>query len=196
VPAINWADVTGALKDSNETVGCVLLNDCKNGHSLDNSTLRLTLLRSSYYPDPLPEMGEHTMRMALAPHNGKLSIDKMIKLGTIFNQPLQVINTDIHKGRFPAKTGDFVSVSPENTLVTGLKKSENGAGMIFRLLETAGKDTSATIVLDKSVFGNIRKAVQTDLLERPIKSDVKKTQNSFTVNIPANGITTVMVNFN
>ncbi|MCX5635309.1 MAG: glycosyl hydrolase-related protein, partial [Planctomycetota bacterium] len=196
VPAINWADVTGSVKDSNEAAGCLLLNDCKNGHSLDGSTLSLTLLRSSYMPDPLPEMGEHTMRMALVPHNGKISIDKMIRLGTIFNHPLQVINTDIHKGRFPAKTGDLVSVSAENVLIAALKKSEDGSGIILRLLETAGKDTSAIVVLDKSVFGNIEQAVQTDLLERPLTASVEMTLNSFTVNIPANGIATVKVNFN
>ena len=194
VPAINWADVTGLLNDSNDIAGCLLLNDCKNGHSVDNSTLRLTLLRSSYSPDPLPEAGEHTMHLALLPHSGTLSPAAMTKFGMVFNQALQVINTDVHKGKFPPQSGDLVSVSAENIVVADLKRSEDGSSLIMRFFEAAGKDTLVEITPDPVYFGSILQARQTDLLERPFSSDITVKKNSFSVNMSAYGITTVMLN--
>jgi len=64
-PALRYADAFGTI--AGRPAGLLLLNDGKHGHSLDGSTLALTLLRSSYEPDPLPEIGTHSMRMALVP---------------------------------------------------------------------------------------------------------------------------------
>ncbi|MBE3070774.1 MAG: hypothetical protein IMZ66_11125, partial [Planctomycetes bacterium] len=89
VPALRWADVTGRTTDG-KAAGCALLNDSKYGHSLDGSTLRLTLIRSSYDPDPLPEIGDHTIRMGLVPHGKDLAAADLVRLGAGLNHPLLV----------------------------------------------------------------------------------------------------------
>ena len=66
VPALQWAQVTGT--SGNKVVGCLVANDCKYGHSLKDSTLRVTLVRSSYDPDPLPEIGPHEMTPVEGPY--------------------------------------------------------------------------------------------------------------------------------
>jgi alpha-mannosidase len=80
VPALRYADAFGRVQG--RPAGLLLLNDGKHGHSLEGSTLALTLLRSSYEPDPLPEIGTHSIRVALVPHGGTLTVADMTRLGT------------------------------------------------------------------------------------------------------------------
>src|SRR4030042_2456177 len=37
VPALRWANVNGTHSDNKKNVGCLLINDCNYGHSLDNN---------------------------------------------------------------------------------------------------------------------------------------------------------------
>lgn len=196
VPALRWADITGKLSGSNATAGCALLNDCKYGYSLDGSTLRVTLIRSSYDPDPLPEMGEHEMRLALVPHGKKLRTDELIRLGSGFNLPLLTISTDIHRGDLPAISGDVVTSKPPNVLVTAIKKAEDEDAVIVRLLETAGKDTTVNIMLDARFMGKVAETVEVDLIERPIaESTARAVNGGISVKVPAAGIASVKVTF-
>ncbi|MFQ6096557.1 MAG: glycoside hydrolase family 38 C-terminal domain-containing protein, partial [Armatimonadota bacterium] len=55
VPALRWAQVRGRIGDAR--AGALLLNDCKNGHSLTDNVLRIGLIRGTYDPDPMPEIG-------------------------------------------------------------------------------------------------------------------------------------------
>jgi alpha-mannosidase len=96
VPALQWAQVAG------REGGCLLLNDCKHGHSLTGSTLRLNLIRASYDPDILPEIGAHEVHLALQPLAGALPVAEAMHLGQEFNHPLRVIGTDAHPGTWPA----------------------------------------------------------------------------------------------
>lgn len=60
VPAHLWVDVA-------ETgYGAALLNDCKYGHEVVESMLRLTLLKGSISPDPTADMEEHFYLCALS----------------------------------------------------------------------------------------------------------------------------------
>lgn len=45
--------------------GVALLNDCKYGHSVRDSTMRLSLLRAPKEPDDECDMGLHTFRYAV-----------------------------------------------------------------------------------------------------------------------------------
>jgi alpha-mannosidase len=195
VPALRWATVYGRC-GPRAAAACSVLNDCKHGHSLDGSTLRVSLLRSSYSPDPLPEMGRHEMRLALVPHGGKPSPAALIGLGAQFNQPLQAVATDAHQGALPPTSGPLVAVTPKEIVLTAIKRAEDDGALIVRLLETAGKDTAATVALDAAIFGKVREAVEVDLLERPVASSgAKLAEDGFRVRLPARGIATVRVAF-
>ncbi len=191
VPAIRWAAVTGLA--GKRRAGCMLINDSKHGHSLDGNTLRLTLIRSTYEPDILPEIGQHRIRLALSPFAGELPVPDAIRLGATLNQPLRAVGTDVRKGGLP-RTGQFLSVEPANIVFCALKKAENEDALVLRVFEAAGKAATARITVDEGLLGKVLSAAETDLLERPLAdSKLKARRNVVSLPVPAHGIGTVLV---
>ena len=191
VPALQWAMVQGFI--GKRAAGCLLVNDSKYGHSLDGSTLRLTLIRSACDPDPLPEIGRHEVHLALMPFAGNLATADAIRLGNDLNHPLRIVGTDIHPGDLPPEAG-FASVSPSNAILCGLKKAEEEEGVVLRLFESEGRRTTARIRLNREMLGRVASVVETDLLERPVpKSTARVTADGIRVALSKRGIATVLV---
>lgn len=161
VPALQW------VKVSDGTAGVLLVNDCKYGFALDGSTLRTSLIRSSFEPDANPELGEHEIHLGLLPFSGGFSDAQATRFGRDFNHRLKIIGTDPHPGRLP-QTGSFIRLLTDDVVVSGLKKAEDGEALIIRLYETAGKAKTVKIVFDRSM-GEIAEAEEVDLMERPVK---------------------------
>ena len=61
VPVHRWVDLT----DNSGEYGVSLLNDCKYGCDTGTDYLRLTLLRSSSWPDPVADRGYHEFTYAI-----------------------------------------------------------------------------------------------------------------------------------
>jgi alpha-mannosidase len=193
VPALRWADAFGMVHG--QAAGLLLLNDGKHGHSLESSTLGLTLLRSSYEPDPLPEIGAHSIRMALVPHGAALSVAEMTRLGVAFNHPLQVVAADLHPGRLQPAGSALASVSPADVVVGAVKRAEGDGSIVFRLLETAGRASTARLEL-APLLGAPTAAQEIDLLERPVpKGTGRLASGTVSVDVPAHGVTSVRVRF-
>jgi alpha-mannosidase len=193
VPSQQWAQVIG--KAGNRTAGCLLANDCKYGHSLDGSTLRLTLIRSSYDPDILPEIGQHEMRLAIRPFAGDLSVAEAIKEGVVLNRPIRAVGTGVHVGDLPAN-GQLVEILPAAVIVSGLKKAEEGNGLVLRLFNPTDRAVAAKLKLNSSLLPKPSKAVESDLMERPMaKSAARLAGNTVSVNVPGRGIVSVRVEF-
>ena len=196
VPALRWADVTGTAAAGKAAAGCTLLNDCKYGHSLDGSTLRLTLIRSSYDPDPLPEIGDHTVRMALVPHGKAPAAGTLVRQGAAFNHPLLVVATDVHGGRLPSQAAAISAEVAANVVISSVRKAEDDEALIFHLYETDGRKTVAKVALNSAILGRPTDAVEVDLLERPLaESSAKVAGGGFAVTVPARGIAAVKVAF-
>jgi len=196
VPGLRWANVSGEIPGTKTRGNLLLLNDCKYGHSLDGSTLGLTLLRSSYSPDPLPEFGHHSMRMAVVPIVGEIDPSDMVRFGASFNHPMQIIYTDAHQGSLPAKVEHLVLCEPKNIIISGFKKAEEGEGLILRIFETDGKKSRAVVKLNLSLLGEIESVEEVDLLERPLSSSAARaTASGFEVDVPAFGIASVWIKF-
>ncbi len=194
VVALRWANVNGVMSDNQQNAGCLLLNDCKYGHALDNNVLKVTLIRSSFYPDPYPEMGTHTMRFALVPHLQEITTKDFVRFASGFSHSFTVVNTDIHDGKLASTTENLVSVEPDNVILTSIKKAEKDDNLVIRLYETEGNAVSAQISLNSEVFGKIKKVTEADLLERYVSGSVKlNTDHSFSLDVPAYGITSVKV---
>jgi alpha-mannosidase len=213
VPTLRWADVAGTAAKSEKAagaagprarLGCALLNDCRSGQSLTGAMLRVTLVRSTFAPDPLPEIGEHVSNFAVVPHSGAMEVADLVRLGAAFNLPMQVVATTVHAGRLAPAGQAVASAGPANIVLAGVKKAEPVAddaaattpatALIFRFQETAGRDTVAKVQLDPALFGSPREAVETDLLERPLaESSAKLSGGNLTVRVPAYGIATVKV---
>jgi alpha-mannosidase len=194
VPALRWADVTGTSGGMEEPVGCAILNDCKYGHSLEGSTLRVTLIRSSYDPDPLPEIGEQEIRLAIVPHARSMSPAELTRLAAAWNHPLQAVSTGVHEGTLPADGKPAVCVKQDNVILAAVKKAEDDDALIFRLQEADGKDTLATVELNENLLGRVVSVEEVDLLERPAQTNTAgKAGNGFRVKLPAFGIASVKV---
>lgn len=192
VPALRWAQVSGRTAADREAT-LLLANDCKYGHSLDERILRLTLIRSSYDPDILPEIGQHEVSMTLRPAAGVLSVDAAIREGQTLNHPLRVIGTDVHAGPL-RRTGQFMRIMPAAVSLGALKQAESGDGFIVRLYNPGDQDVEARLELDEDLLGAVRQAVEVDLLERPVeKRTLAVSGNRVVVPIPAHGIATVMI---
>lgn len=191
VPALKWVDLTGERMDGNGVAGVTLLNDCKYGHNVTESEIRLTLIRSSYDPDPLPELGEHNVRFALVPHGDDWKSYDAARAGYEFNHQIEAVGTDVHQGELPKEKG-FVLVKTPNVLLSGIKKAEDGDELILRFYETEGESVEAEVRLDSSLFKPGSSAVETDILERPLSNSAAKLEGDILkVSLPAFGIATV-----
>jgi len=160
VEAIRWAD----LGDGKH--GLSVLNQTKYGYDAVGNTLRLTLLRSPKWPDPDADMGHHHFHYALYPHAGTWKDALTVRHGYEYNYPLTAVVTTAHAGSLPA-SHSFASVAPENVVLTAVKKAEddrNGVGgLIFRVYEWAGKETTAEFHVPPGATG----ATVTNLMETP-----------------------------
>ena len=136
VPAMRWADLGDGAH------GMSLLNQTKYGYDAVGNMLRLTLLRSPTWPDPEADQGHHHFHYALYPHAGTWKDALTVRHGWEYDYPLTAVVTTAHAGDLPAEHS-FASVTPENVVLTAVKKAEDENGLIFRVYEWAGKDATA-----------------------------------------------------
>ena len=191
LPALQWAILRGKVRG--KSAGLLLINDCKHGHSVCGDTLRLTLIRSSYDPDPLPEVGQHSVRLAVSPVVGEMPTADAIRRGNAFNHPLRVVSTDVHKGAL-ARQGAPLTITPSSLIITAMKKAEDEDALILRLFETAGRKTRAEIKLSEKFLGKCAAAMEVDLQEKPLQhSTARVAGGCVTVDVPAYGLTSLLL---
>jgi alpha-mannosidase len=193
VPAQKWADLTGTYTQTVQRCGATVLNDTKYSYNVDGNTMRLTLLRSSYDPDPLPELGSHVIRFAVQPHDGTWTPSASTRAGYEFNNPFDVVGTDVHQGSLAASAG-FAEILTPNIMLSGMKKAEDSDTLIVRLYEMNGQATRAQVRLSDKLCGASAPAVQTDLMEQPISVQSARMQDGvLSVDLPAFGLVTVKI---
>src|SRR6201984_1878892 len=99
------------------------------------------MLRSPTWPDPEADRGHQHFKFALYPHAGTWKDAMTVRHGFEYNYPLTAVVTTPHKGSLPVEHS-FASVTPENVVLTAVKKAEDAKGLIFRVYEWAGKDAT------------------------------------------------------
>jgi alpha-mannosidase len=113
--------------------------------------------------------------------------------GRKLNHPVKAVSTDSHKGGLP-KIESFLGIRPSNVIVSGIKKAEGTRGLVVRLYETDGKNARAEIDLNTKLMSVAKSVEETDLLERPTKTNSAKfAKGKISVNVPAFGIATVLI---
>ncbi|WP_277405999.1 glycoside hydrolase family 38 C-terminal domain-containing protein [Lacrimispora xylanisolvens] len=137
VCAHKWADVSEA------GYGAAVLNDCKYGYDVQDSVIRLTLLKSGIFPNPDADQGEHTFTYSLLPHKGDFRTGRVIQEAYDLNCPL--ISTEI-KGD-GVLSCSFLEIENENILADTVKCSEDGDGLIVRFYESYGMRTNTHVSL-------------------------------------------------
>ncbi|MBD1881749.1 alpha-mannosidase [Coleofasciculus sp. FACHB-T130] len=161
VPALHWADL------SENDYGISLLNDCKYGYDAQPSQLRLTLLRSSTWPDPEADRGWHQFTYALYPHQGSWQSAHTVRRGYELNLPLQVMllpSVGEQNSSLPP-VGQLLDLQAENLILIALKQSEDSLQQwILRCYECHGEEAQMQLNSDL----DLAIAHPVDLLERPI----------------------------
>jgi len=189
VPAMRWADLSGAGADG-KVHGLSLLNQDKYGYDAVGNVLRLTLLRSPTWPDPDADQGHHHFHYALYPHAGTWKDALTVRHGWEYDYPLQAVVTTAHAGSLPAEHS-FASVSPENVVLTAVKKAEDANGLIFRVYEWAGKETTAEFHVPPGATG----ATVTNLMEQPEGDPLKVEGDVVKVPVHPYEIVTIRVDY-
>jgi alpha-mannosidase len=184
VPAMRWAD----LGDGKH--GLSVINNSKYGYDAAGNVLRLTLLRSAKWPDPDADMGHHHFHYALYPHAGTWKDALTVRHGYEYNYPLSAVVTTAHAGSLPAEHS-FVSVSPENVVLTAVKKAEDAKGLIFRVYEWAGKGSTVEFHVPTGATG----ATVTNMMETPEGSPLAMTGDVVKAQIKPYEILTIRVDY-
>jgi alpha-mannosidase len=152
VCAQRWADL------GDETYGVALLNDCKYGHDIHGSVMRLSLLRGPTHPDPSADRGWHRFTYALMPHPGDFRQAGVIEAAEDLNAPLRVVRS----GLPPGHRRSLVEVDTPEVVVETIKRSEDSDAVIIRLYEAWGGSCKVRL---RTTFPASR-AFLCDLLER------------------------------
>ncbi len=193
MPAQRWVELSGVHSESGEPAGVVLVNDRVYAHSVCDNILGVTLLRSSYDPDPLPELGHHVFRFGLVPFGKDWTPALSARAGYDFNLPFNVVSTDVHDGDLPVSQS-FAEVLTPGVMLSGLKKAEDSDALVIRLVELEGKAVTAEVHLSGVLARPNSPAVETDILEQALpNSTARMNGDVLSVQIPPYGIATVKV---
>ena len=163
VPALRWADLT----DIDNDYGVSLLNDCKYGYDSKPNQLRLTLLRSSKWPDSQADRGKHQFTYALYSHKGNWKSGRTVHRGYELNLPLQVFLSQSDGSRISTEllspVGKLLDLQAPNLILMALKPAEiSSLGWILRCYECHGELAKLSLNSDLE----LAIADQVNLLER------------------------------
>jgi alpha-mannosidase len=189
VAAMRWADLSGPGGDGKQH-GLSILNNSKYAYDAAGNVLRLTLLRSPKWPDPDADMGHHHFHYALYPHAGTWKDALTVRHGYEYNYPLTAVVTTAHSGTLPAEHS-FASVSPENVVLTAVKKAEDADGLIFRVYEWAGKQSTVEFHVPPGATG----ATVTNMMEAPEGAPLAVTGDVVKAPIKPYEILTIRVSY-
>jgi alpha-mannosidase len=172
LPMHRWVDLT----DNSGEYGVSLLNDCKYGFDAGTNFLRLTLLRSSKWPDPNADRGYHEFTYAIYPHSGTWQAAQTVREGLELNSPLQVVQLapqpkiDVTRDLAPAHS--FIDLHAENLVLMAFKPSETiDQSWVLRCYECQG--TEGTIELTGDLGLQIDRSI--NLLEETRSPAVDST---------------------
>ena len=94
--------------------GVSLLNDCKYGHSVKDSNMALTLIKSGIEPNPVTDQEEHDFTYALYPHAEGWRAAGTVAEAYKLNQPLLA---NIHAGNNGQDSYSFACVNAGNVIL-------------------------------------------------------------------------------
>ena len=163
--------------------GVSLLNDCKYGHSVNDGTIGLTLLKSGVEPNPNADVEIHEFTYSLLPHAESWQEAGTVQEAYKLNMPAYAVN-----GGETGKAASFASVNKRNVILETVKAAENGDGTVLRLYECENARTKVTVKVPE----NTQAAYLTNLLEE-VESELPVENGSVTFTIKPYEIVTVLL---
>lgn len=160
-----------------------MLNDCKYGHSVKDSNMALTLIKSGTEPNPVADQEEHDFTYAIYPHaegwRAAGTVDEAYKL----NQPLTAVT-----GTQDGECFSYASVAHDNVVIETIKQAEDGDGVVIRMYESENAYTKTKLTVDAP----FEKAYICDLLEE-IESEAPVSGDSIDVVLKPYEVVTVLL---
>ena len=123
--------------------GVSLLNDCKYGHSVKDSNMALTLIKSGIEPNPVADQEEHVFTYAIYPHAQGWREAGTVEEAYKLNQPLLA--------QAGAKAGaeySFVSADRGNVIIETIKRAEDREGTVIRMYESENSLTRTKLTVN------------------------------------------------
>ncbi|KAH0420231.1 glycosyl hydrolase family 38 domain-containing protein [Colletotrichum camelliae] len=167
--------------------GVSILNDSKYGFATVGDTMRLSLLRSAKAPDDQADMGKHTIRWAILPHQGPLGPDT-VRAAFNFNNPLKLMWMSSNS---PLREFPIVLDGDKNLVLDTIKRGEDdedvsngdlpvrsGKSVIVRIYESLGGHGRATV----QTSWMLQSVHKTNLLEDD-EADVPLVDGKFEVDL-------------
>jgi alpha-mannosidase len=142
--------------------GVALLTDAIYGHSVEHSTVGLSLLKSGSWPDPQADRGAHRLRYALLPHGGSWQDAAVPRAALDLAVPLRAVQ--IRTGATGPGRASLLEVCGEHVVAETVKAAWDGDGVIVRLYEAHNRRGPVTLTLDRPLTG----AALTDLAENDL----------------------------
>jgi len=184
VPALRWAD----LGDGKH--GFSLINETKYGYDAKANLLRLSLLRSPKSPDPEADQGHHHFSYSLYPHAGDWKQALTVRRGYEFNYKLEGFQVQAHAGRLGPEHS-YVNLGSDNVVLTALKKTEDGDGLLLRFYEWAGQAGNVVVNVPEGAVS----ARQTNLMEEAYGNDLTIQNGKLAVPVHPFEIVSVRVSY-
>ncbi len=188
---LNWFDVSNGVR------GITFMNKGLPAVEIVKDSVYITLLRSVGRlfaerlaiptPDAL-ELKSHTFEYAVQLHDGDWRQAEMYKKALEFRHSPIAIQAD-SSGELPSEFC-FIEISPNNLILSALKKAEDSDEAILRFFETKGEATLARV----EVFREIKRVALVDLLEREDK-EIPFTGREFILQVNPFEIVTLKLTF-
>lgn len=138
VPGNSWG---AAIAPQAGAPALQLITEGNYGFRGDQNALALTLIRSSYDPDPYPESGIHKINFAI--HVAGAANHELVTAAADYTRPLDVFSG----AGAQAQRRSFITLESDALAWSALKAPEDGAAdtFILRFYEVEGRTANATI---------------------------------------------------
>jgi len=163
-----WADL------SEHGFGVSILNDCKYGFATVGNVMRLSLIRAPKAPDAHADMGRHTFRYAILPHQGVVG-ETTVRTAAEFNNPVHTGYVASQQASIANSLLSTLTLSGSPSIIldhikrgeddedvsTGGLPTRKGQSLILRFYDSLGGKANTTIATELPV----KKAFKINLLE-------------------------------
>lgn len=178
---------------SEHNYGVSILNDSKYGFATAGKTMRLSLLRAPKAPDEHADMGQHSIRWAIFPHNGALS-SVTVKAAYAFNNPLKLLSAPetaiqsmseapiklVNRDESSSLILDTIKRGHDDedvSLREGLRVNK-GQSIILRVYESLGGHSRGTI----ETSYNVKRVNKANILEEELE-EVELSDGKFDIKL-------------
>jgi alpha-mannosidase len=171
--------VDGSLK------GLAIMSDCKYGFRGNEDSVAVTLIRSSYNPDRVPDAGKHLVNVGV----GLCEMDAVSihEKYECYIHPIYSCANTVHTGSL-AKKSSFLQIEGD-VQVAALKVSEDKKNMILRVYSLSDQSQKVVLQLNKDV----QEAYFTDVLERE-QEKLSLQDDRIEFILPGHAVRTIRVN--